>query len=70
MSTEAGNSGLILCLLQKVHGTPLTSSFENSLASYNMPEKFKERYGLHDLDITGKNSHRVTGKGRVLRAEG
>jgi hypothetical protein len=35
-----------------------------------MLDKFKEGGGLHDLASTGKNSRRVTRKGRVLTAEG
>jgi hypothetical protein len=43
---------------------------KDSLASYNMLDKFKEGDGLHHLASAGKNSCRVTGKGMLLTAEG
>ena len=48
----------------------IDKQIRDSLAPYNMFDKFKEGDGLHDLASLGKNSRRVTGKGQVLTAEG
>jgi hypothetical protein len=48
----------------------IDKQIRDSLAPYNMFDKFKEGDGLHDLAYLGKNSRRVTGKGQVLTSEG
>ncbi len=48
----------------------IDKQIRDSLAPYNMFDKFKEGDGLHDLASLGKNARRVTGKGQVLTAEG
>jgi hypothetical protein len=51
-------------------GLNIDKQIRDSLAPYNMFDKFKEGDGLHDLASLGKNSRRVTGKGQVLTSEG
>jgi hypothetical protein len=48
----------------------IDKQIRDSLAPYNMFDKFKEGDGLHDLASIGNNSSRVTGKGQVLTVEG
>jgi hypothetical protein len=48
----------------------IDKQIRDSLAPYNMFDKFKEGDGLNDLASLGKHSRRVTGKGQVLTSEG
>jgi hypothetical protein len=48
----------------------IDKQIRDSLAPYDMFDKFKEGDGLHDLASHRKNSRRVTGEGQVLTSEG
>jgi hypothetical protein len=48
----------------------IDKQIRDSLAPYNMFDKFKEGDGLHDLPSLGKDSRRVTSKRQVLTSEG